>query len=310
MPLFTIVVPAFDAEATLADAVASAQAQTFGDWEMIIADDGSRDGTRALARRLAAEDPRLRVLQLENGGPARARNHACLRARGDLIAFLDADDLWAPEKLATLAAAFGAAEAPDLVYARCAMFRGTPAEARALPAPTPGALSVEDLLPGNPTVTMSNVCVRAAVWRARGGFDERLAHNEDVEWLMRLVAGGARAEGVDATLTFYRTSPDGLSADLSGMRAGWKAAAETALRLGAAPPPRRLAAAEAEHCRYLARRALRLDDRAAALRFAAQALRASPSTVLDDPRRGLSVLAGALAAPFLPSVLRRALFSR
>lgn len=99
-PLVSVIMPAFRATATLAVAVASVQSQTLPDWELLIVDDGSGDGTLEMAEGLAAQDPRIRVFRLEvNGGAARARNCAIKAARGRFIAFLDADDLWLPEKL-------------------------------------------------------------------------------------------------------------------------------------------------------------------------------------------------------------------
>jgi teichuronic acid biosynthesis glycosyltransferase TuaG len=95
-----VVTPAYNAGRTLAETVASLQAQSLGDWEMLIVDDASQDDTRALMARLAAQDARIRpMVQERNAGPARARDRALLAARGRYIAFLDSDDLWLPEKL-------------------------------------------------------------------------------------------------------------------------------------------------------------------------------------------------------------------
>jgi teichuronic acid biosynthesis glycosyltransferase TuaG len=92
--------PAFRATATLAASVASVQAQTRGDWELLIIEDGSGDGTLALALALAAHDPRIKIIALPaNGGAARARNAGLAQVRGRYIAFLDADDLWVADKL-------------------------------------------------------------------------------------------------------------------------------------------------------------------------------------------------------------------
>lgn len=92
--------PAWQAATTLANAVASVQAQCFVDWELIIVDDASTDATAQTIRTLAECDPRIRLIQLpENRGAARARNCAIRLANGRYIAFLDADDAWLPEKL-------------------------------------------------------------------------------------------------------------------------------------------------------------------------------------------------------------------
>jgi teichuronic acid biosynthesis glycosyltransferase TuaG len=91
---------AHDAEAFIAETIASVQAQTLGDWELLVADDASSDRTTAIVAAAAAEDPRIRLIRLEpNGGVARARNEALAAAQGRFIAFLDSDDLWLPQKL-------------------------------------------------------------------------------------------------------------------------------------------------------------------------------------------------------------------
>ena len=98
--LISIIMPAYRCEKTVEESVRSIQTQTYGNWELIIVDDGSPDNTPAVLARLAAEDSRIRVITLEkNEGVASARNHAAEAASGDWIAFLDSDDIWLPEKL-------------------------------------------------------------------------------------------------------------------------------------------------------------------------------------------------------------------
>ena len=94
-----MVTPVWNAAATLAATIASVRAQTEPDWEMLIVDDGSTDGSRALAARLAARPAHPAAGARPNRGPAAARNEGIRAARGRFIAFLDADDLWQPEKL-------------------------------------------------------------------------------------------------------------------------------------------------------------------------------------------------------------------
>jgi len=97
----SILTPARNAAGVLERAVRSVQAQTFVDWEMIIVNDGSGDDTAQCARALAAKEPRVHVFDHAAGqGAAAARNTGLAHARGRYIAFLDADDAWAPEKLA------------------------------------------------------------------------------------------------------------------------------------------------------------------------------------------------------------------
>lgn len=99
-PLASIITPAFNCIDYLADAVDSVRAQTRTDWEHIIVDDGSSDGTFDAIREHTARDPRTRILRNDlNLGPAVARNRGIEAARGRFIAFLDSDDLWLPTKL-------------------------------------------------------------------------------------------------------------------------------------------------------------------------------------------------------------------
>ena len=97
--LISVVIPAYNATATLAETLRSALRQTHAELEVIVVDDGSKDGTRAMAESFAAEDPRVRVISKANAGVAAARNTGIDAARGDFIAPLDADDLWHPDKL-------------------------------------------------------------------------------------------------------------------------------------------------------------------------------------------------------------------
>ncbi|HMS62799.1 MAG TPA: glycosyltransferase family A protein [Solirubrobacteraceae bacterium] len=97
MPRVSVIIPAFNAGATMAATIGSVVAQTFQDWEVVVGDDASTDDTAQLAR---AIDPRVIAVTAErNGGPAAARNLAIEHASGELLAFLDADDLWMPDFL-------------------------------------------------------------------------------------------------------------------------------------------------------------------------------------------------------------------
>lgn len=100
MPRVSIIMPAWNAERFIGETIRSVQTQTIADWELIVADDGSFDGTVALVERFAAEDPRIRLVST-NGhcGPAVARQMAIDHAKGRYLAFLDSDDLWLPQKL-------------------------------------------------------------------------------------------------------------------------------------------------------------------------------------------------------------------
>ncbi|MBI1975102.1 MAG: glycosyltransferase family 2 protein, partial [Parcubacteria group bacterium] len=98
-PIVSIITPAYDAERYLEDAIESVRAQTFQDWEMIIVDDGSRDATAQIAKRYAERDSRIKYSYQENQRMASARNVGIQCAVGKYVAFLDADNLFLPQRL-------------------------------------------------------------------------------------------------------------------------------------------------------------------------------------------------------------------
>lgn len=99
-PLVSVITPVFNSAPWLAEMLESVRNQTCSDWEHILVDDGSTDGSDRIIERAAETDRRIRLLRMpENGGPANARNRAIDAARGRYLAFLDADDLWLEQKL-------------------------------------------------------------------------------------------------------------------------------------------------------------------------------------------------------------------
>lgn len=99
-PIVSVITPLYNSENFIAETIASIQQQSFRDWELIIVDDASTDASLTIAEAAAEKDPRIKVLALPlNKGAAFCRNHATNEAKGGFIAFLDADDLWHPEKL-------------------------------------------------------------------------------------------------------------------------------------------------------------------------------------------------------------------
>ncbi|MGH7298931.1 MAG: glycosyltransferase family 2 protein, partial [Candidatus Rokuibacteriota bacterium] len=119
-PEVSVVVPFFNAHRFIEESVASVRAQTYPSWELLLADDGSDDGSSEIARTHARRDPQ-RVRYLEQPGHARrgasaARNLAIRHARGRYIALLDADDVWLPNKLASQVAIMDARPEAGMVY--------------------------------------------------------------------------------------------------------------------------------------------------------------------------------------------------
>lgn len=312
MPLFSVIIPCWNAQATLAATLSSVERQSFADFEVLVMNDGSTDATAAIAGGFAARDSRFRVVTLDQGGPSNARNLAAYsHAKGRILAFLDADDLWVEDKLLRMAELFCRQGAAEAVYGRIGFFRAAAggfeeSGVRTFSTVRAQALSPLDLLRENAVCTMSNIVVRADAFQASGGFDATLRYGEDVEWMVRLIATGARIEGLDELLVYYRTSDGGLSANLSAMHAGWSKTLEAVRRADPALRARDIAAAEAVHLRYLARRALRIQaSRHTAMRLVLSALARSPRGFFSDPRRGALTLFAAFADLAMPRTVRR-----
>ena len=100
MPLVSVIMPVYNGEKWLAEAIESILAQTFSDFEFLIVDDGSGDRSAEIIRSYELSDERIRFIQLEsNVGKAVAKNHAMKEAKGEYFTFMDCDDLCAPERL-------------------------------------------------------------------------------------------------------------------------------------------------------------------------------------------------------------------
>lgn len=212
-PLVSIIIPAFNASATLERALVSVAAQTYSRWEAIVVDDASADDTAAAALRRG--DPRCRVIRRANrGGPSAARNDGIAAAKGDLVAFLDADDEWLAEKLARQIAALAAHPAAGLCA--CDMRavhedggEGPSVFARQLPTSGPDAWKA--LLASSFVGTSSVVAPRQLVEEV-GGFDVSLAVGEDQDLFIKLARRGEVVVVPDA-LAIYHYRRTSYSAD-------------------------------------------------------------------------------------------------
>ena len=305
MPEFTIIMPCFNTAKTLNESIGSLLSQSIRDWELICIDDGSRDETPTLLKGWEAADPRIKVLCNQGKGPSAARNMGAHLATGKILCFCDADDLWAPTKLEGLHRAF-LNDAVDGIFGRVAFFRKRGKADSHSNVPN-APLSVPLLMGENPVCTTSNISVRRKVFLQSGGFDTDMVHNEDLEWLIRLVGSGATITGLTELHVWYRTNPQGLSSDLVAMSRSRQRVLATARSFGFLPDRR----AEAIYLRYLARRALRLGHYGpSALYLTILGLWQSPSAFLFPLRRGLMTALCALCAPLLPKSIRRSLFSR
>jgi glycosyltransferase involved in cell wall biosynthesis len=218
-PTVSIITPTYNSAPYLAEAVESARAQTFADFELIVVDDGSTDETRAIASDLAERDPRVRLLAKDHGGLAVARNVAMKQARGAYFAFLDSDDLWSPEFLASQMAIFHRRPATDVVTGNAVSLGG---KLDGRPLNPPGTecrpVSLLDMIEDEALVTVMSV-FRRTVFEATGGHDEGLSRSEDYDLWIRAAHLGFRFVQNPQPLACYRRRPDSLSADELAMLA-------------------------------------------------------------------------------------------
>jgi glycosyltransferase involved in cell wall biosynthesis len=199
-PLVSVIVPTLNAGRYLADALDSVAAQTYSNWEVVLVDGGSTDGTLELAGRYAG----VRIVPQGGTGLTGAWNQGLEAARGELIAFLDSDDRWEPAKLGLQVALLDADPALECATTR---FRfvlepgfGVP------PGFRPEALETDHF--GN---VPSALLVRRSLFDRIGAFDTRWDIAADVDWFARVKDAGVRIEAVPKVLVHKRVHDRNLS---------------------------------------------------------------------------------------------------
>jgi glycosyltransferase involved in cell wall biosynthesis len=212
MPTVSVIMPAYNVEPYIGEAIESVIAQTYTDWELLIIDDGSPDESGAVAASYAACDRRIRVAHQANAGLSAARNHAIRLARGQFVAILDSDDLWQPSFLAAQMALLQQHPDIDIVTGNAwnlgSWRDGTPW--RPYPDPRPQPTLVEILRDEEAVFIMS--VIRRRVFETIGGFDESLRSNEDYHFWLRAALAGFKFMRNDRPLAFYRRREGSLSA--------------------------------------------------------------------------------------------------
>lgn len=205
-PAVSIVLPTYNRLQFLPATLESVFAQTLTDWELIIADDGSDDATRDYLRRVAARAG-VRVLWLAHSGrPAVPTNAAIREARGEYVAFLDSDDLWAPEKLERQIASLRRRTSCRWSHTRFMIVDSSGRITNRLPAGTHPAKSGwirESLLEGEIVIAQPSVLVSRGLLEELGGFDEGLRMCYDDDLWFRLAAR-SEVDAVDEPLTLIR----------------------------------------------------------------------------------------------------------
>jgi teichuronic acid biosynthesis glycosyltransferase TuaG len=223
MQAVSIVIPAFNAEDYIAKAIESVRQQTFSSWELIVINDGSTDRTAAVAELFCEIDDRVRVVSQSNGKLARARNRGIAAANSEFIAFLDADDIWATEKLQKQLDTAQRTKS-DVIFndAFNLSDSGKSKEVRlfgGLSGLFSGAEMFRILYAGNRIPVSSVLIRRSAQLQSECIFDEDPAISgvEDYELWLRLAAKGASFFGISEKLTGYRRHEGQMSRQVTSM---------------------------------------------------------------------------------------------
>jgi glycosyltransferase involved in cell wall biosynthesis len=222
VPTVSVILPAYNRNKYLRFAVQSVYAQTYTDWEMIVADDGSGEDTRAYLQSLA--DSRVRIVWLpHSGNPSRVRNAAIDAATGRYLAFLDSDDIWAPTKLDKQLGALHECLNSRWSYTACDQIDadGNPVPKKnPRPIVRPEGWIFEQLLTLKIGIAMPTVVAERTLVAEAGGFDEQQRFGEFHDLCLRLAMKG-EVVAVKEALCSVRTHDEHYSSDRVADHAGW-----------------------------------------------------------------------------------------
>ncbi len=206
--LLSVIIPVYNGSAYLAAAIASVRQQSYSPLEIIVVDDGSTDGTADLVRRFGAD---TRCVAQSNKGPASARNRALDLATGEIIAFLDADDIWPPDKLQIQLPTLLQDDEIQISMGKTQRFWATE---EISPPPASGTLRTP---PWDELLLGCALC-RRSVFAQIGVFDERLRIGEDTDWFLRARSADVPTAKVDAVTLYYRRHEASLTASIDHMQ--------------------------------------------------------------------------------------------
>ena len=312
-PTFSIVVPLYNTERYIAEALDSIEAQTFGDFEVIVINDASTDNGPAIVQRYIARDNRFRMITQENRGLAGARNSGIRAALGRYVAFLDADDIWLPEKLQRHFDHLESNAEVGISYAPSIFIDDHGQRMRAMQSPLLDNITPEHMFCRNPVgngsapvlrrAMLDEVCfyVDAPEGRRSCWFDENFRQSEDIEmWTRCLVTTSWTCAGVEQPLTLYRLNTNGLSANVEKQFESWlnfrSKTADIAPELVAAVGQ----TSEAFQLRYLARRAAISGDGYTALKLLLRGVRRDPVILVREAHKTMATFAVAGLAFVIP----------
>lgn len=319
MAFTSIIVPAFNVEATLAFTLKSLLAQTHLEFEILVVNDGSTDATAEIAAGFCG-DPRVRVVHQGNRGLAGARNTGISRAQGSVVAFCDADDLWEPEKLARHISHLNSSPNVGISYAGSALISEDGTFTGQVQRPRLQSIDASHIFKRNPIGNGSAAVIRRAVldeiaYRPRSDteqdwfFDETFRQSEDIEcWLRIALTTNWAFEGIPGLLTRYRISSGGLSAATDRQLAAWERMVRKLSQINSEFFAEETDLARAYQLRYLNRRAISDLDGVRAALLSRAWLACSLRPLWEEPLKSIATLAAtAVLAAAGPNVMRKSM---
>ncbi|MFN6502276.1 MAG: glycosyltransferase family 2 protein [Nostoc sp. DedQUE01] len=314
----SIIIPVYKAEKYIAATLQSALNQTYKNFEILIIDDGSPDRSIEICQQFT--DSRIKIIRQQNRGLPGARNTGIRHATGEYLTLLDADDLWLPEKLEKHVQHLDNSPHVGVSFSRSAFIdeNGQPLGIYQIPqlkGITPGIV-----LCRNPISNGSVAVIKREVFEAIKFqdnlygtvedfyFDERSRHPNgdctDVEcWFRMSVKSNLQIEGIPEALTLYRVNSGGLSANILKQLDAWELMLSRARLYAPEIVNRYEKLAKAYVLRYLARRAVTLQDGAMAVKLVNRALLTNWRILSKEPSRTLLTLAAAYFLWLLPQSL-------
>jgi len=204
-PLVSVIIPVYNGERYIEETIRSVMAQTGPSWEIIAVNDGSKDKSLGILIGLAAEEPRLHVISMKNGGVSSARNAGVAGARGRYIAFLDQDDLWVPEKLSRQLARFRENPELGIVFTNESVIdaSGAIVKSKVLSLSEKNRGWIFEELVFECFMPVSSVMMMREIFDRVGGFDPHLALAEDYDFFLKAVRI-VPVDYVDEPLLLYR----------------------------------------------------------------------------------------------------------
>jgi len=296
--------PAYNVAPYIGEAIRSALAQTYTDFEVIVVDDGSTDATGAVAGEFAQADSRVRLVQQANRGLAGARNTALRTATGEYFALLDSDDVWEPGFLAEQIAILQARPHVDIVTGNGWYLDGPRHGQLARPYPDPRPDPELASIIGDEWSIFIMSVFRRRVYATVGAYDENMRSNEDYDFWLRAALAGCVFVRNDKPLGHYRIRTDSLSASNARMLRGILHV-YTKLRPQILDLPREMAILQRQVTRFEAellaaeaRLALEIADFEAAQQYLG---------ALHARRGGVSLRVAHFLSRYAPNLLKRAL---